>query len=72
MTKYERDNYRSIDKSRRKRIAHGSGKSEQEVEAFIKKFGQMSEMMTGMTRLGKNTGPSSKKKNKTPWGKSYF
>src|ERR1700750_1862017 len=45
MTPYERNNPDVIDGSRRKRIATGSGKSIQEVNAFMKQFDQMREMM---------------------------
>ena len=45
MTPYERSNPDVIDGSRRKRIAKGSGKDIDEVNAFMKQFDQMKQMM---------------------------
>lgn len=51
MTPYERNNPDEIDGSRRKRIAMGSGKSIQEVNAFMKQFEQMRQMMGMMGKM---------------------
>jgi signal recognition particle subunit SRP54 len=51
MTPYERANPDSIDGSRRKRISKGSGKDIAEVNAFMKQFEQMREMMKSMNKM---------------------
>src|SRR5579862_6339700 len=51
MTPYERANPDSIDQSRRKRIAKGSGKEITEVNAFMKQFEQMKQMMKTMNKM---------------------
>jgi signal recognition particle subunit SRP54 len=51
MTPYERQNPDSIDGSRRKRIAAGSGKTIQDVNAFMKQFEQMRQMMGAMGKM---------------------
>ena len=51
MTPYERANPDSIDGSRRKRISKGSGKDISEVNAFMKQFEQMREMMKTMNKM---------------------
>jgi signal recognition particle subunit SRP54 len=51
MTPEERANPDLIDGSRRKRIAKGSGKDVQEVNAFMKQFEQMREMMKMMNKM---------------------
>ena len=51
MTPHERGNPDSIDGSRRKRIAKGSGKDIAEVNAFMKQFEQMREMMKMMNKM---------------------
>jgi signal recognition particle subunit SRP54 len=51
MTPYERSNPDVIDGSRRKRIAGGAGKDISEVNAFIKQFEQMREMMKTMNKM---------------------
>lgn len=51
MTPYERANPDSIDGSRRKRIAKGSGKDISEVNGFMKQFEQMREMMKQMNKM---------------------
>src|SRR5450631_219377 len=51
MTPFERANPDSIDQSRRKRIAKGSGKELQEVNAFMKQFEQMKQMMKTMNKM---------------------
>ena len=48
MTAYERANPDSLDGSRRKRLAAGSGNSIQEVNRFIKQFEDMKKMMRKM------------------------
>jgi signal recognition particle subunit SRP54 len=51
MTPYERANPDVIDGSRRKRISKGSGKDISEVNAFMKQFEQMREMMKMMNKM---------------------
>lgn len=52
MTPEERKNPDIIDGSRRKRIALGSGKDINEVNAFMKQFEQMKDMMKMMNKMG--------------------
>jgi signal recognition particle subunit SRP54 len=56
MTKKERENVDLVDGSRRKRIASGSGRSVQEVNQFLERFGQMRQMMVGMMGMMKGGG----------------
>jgi signal recognition particle subunit SRP54 len=51
MTPFERANPDVIDQNRRKRIAKGSGKELQEVNAFMKQFEQMKQMMKTMNKM---------------------
>jgi signal recognition particle subunit SRP54 len=51
MTPYERNNPDVIDGSRRKRIAKGCGKDIAEVNAFMKQFDQMRQMMGQMNKF---------------------
>lgn len=51
MTPFERANPDSINPSRRKRIAEGSGKKVEEVNAFLKQFDQMRQMMKMMNKM---------------------
>jgi signal recognition particle subunit SRP54 len=51
MTPYERANPDSISQSRRTRIAKGSGKDIAEVNAFMKQFEQMRQMMKMMNKM---------------------
>jgi len=51
MTPYERSNPDSIDLSRRKRLAKGAGKDIGEVNAFLKQFEQMKQMMKMMNKM---------------------
>ncbi len=51
MTLEERGNPDLIDGSRRKRIAKGAGKDLSEVNAFMKQFEQMRDMMKGMNKM---------------------
>jgi signal recognition particle subunit SRP54 len=51
MTPQERANPDLIDSSRRKRIARGSGKDISEVNAFMKQFEQMRDMMKNMNKM---------------------
>jgi len=51
MTPEERGNPDIIDGSRRKRIAKGSGKEISDVNAFMKQFEQMREMMKSMNKM---------------------
>jgi len=50
MTPYERSNPDAISQSRRQRIAKGSGKDMTDVNAFMKQFEQMREMMKMMNK----------------------
>ncbi|MGC4037440.1 MAG: signal recognition particle protein [Chitinophagaceae bacterium] len=52
MTPFERANPDVIDQSRRKRIAKGAGKDIGEVNAFMKQFEQMRDMMKNMNKMG--------------------
>lgn len=52
MTPEERSNPDLINGSRRKRIALGSGKDIAEVNAFMKQFEQMRDMMKNMNKMG--------------------
>jgi len=52
MTPAERSNPELINPSRRKRIAGGSGKTIAEVNAFMKQFEQMRDMMKNMNKMG--------------------
>jgi signal recognition particle subunit SRP54 len=51
MTPEERSNPDLIDGSRRRRIAKGSGKEVTDVNAFMKQFEQMREMMKTMNKM---------------------
>jgi signal recognition particle subunit SRP54 len=51
MTPYERSNPDAIDPSRRKRLAKGAGKDIGEVNAFLKQFEQMKQMMKMMNKM---------------------
>jgi len=51
MTPFERANPDVIDQNRRKRIAKGSGKDIGEVNAFMKQFEQMKQMMKSMNKM---------------------
>jgi signal recognition particle subunit SRP54 len=51
MTPYERSNPDVIDVSRRKRLAAGAGKDITEVNAFLKQFDQMKQMMKTMNKM---------------------
>ena len=61
MNKNERKTPKIIDGSRRLRIAKGSGRSVQEVNALLKQFTQMKKMMKKMNKFNKFTLPSFKK-----------
>ena len=52
MTPAERNDPDLIDGSRRRRIAKGAGKDISEVNAFMKQFEQMRDMMKGMNKMG--------------------
>ena len=52
MTPEERADPDLIDTSRKKRIAKGSGKDINEVNAFMKQFEQMRDMMKNMNKMG--------------------
>ncbi len=51
MTPFERANPDVINQSRRKRIAGGSGKDINEINAFLKQFDQMKQMMKTMNKM---------------------
>lgn len=51
MTPFERNNPDAIDANRRKRIAKGAGKEIGEVNAFMKQFEQMRDMMKMMNKM---------------------
>lgn len=51
MTPHERSNPDAIDGNRKKRIAKGSGKDISEVNAFMKQFDQMRQMMGQMNKM---------------------
>jgi signal recognition particle subunit SRP54 len=51
MTPYERANPDTIDQRRRTRIAKGSGKEIADVNAFMKQFDQMRQMMKQMNKM---------------------
>ncbi len=51
MTPYERNNPDEINQSRKQRIAKGSGKDVNEVNAFMKQFEQMRQMMKMMNKM---------------------
>lgn len=52
MTPAERNDPDLIDSSRRRRIAQGAGKDISDVNAFMKQFEQMRDMMKGMNKMG--------------------
>ena len=52
MTPAERADPDLIDGNRRKRIAKGAGKEISDVNAFMKQFEQMRDMMKGMNKMG--------------------
>ncbi len=61
MTPFERANPDVIDQSRRKRLALGSGKDIGEINAFLKQFDQMKQMMKTMNKMpGAAFGPKAR------------
>lgn len=56
MTNEERENYKVIKESRLKRIARGSGTTEEAVKDFLGKFKQMEQMMGGLSSMMKGGG----------------
>ena len=58
MTKEERENYKIINGSRRRRIALGSGATIQDVNRLLKNFAQTKKMMENLTRKGLQGVPS--------------
>jgi signal recognition particle subunit SRP54 len=68
MTPFERSNPETIDGSRRKRIAKGSGKDIAEVNAFMKQFDQMKQMMGQMNKM-KGMMPGMGMPGMNPFGK---
>jgi signal recognition particle subunit SRP54 len=69
MTPEERRNYRLIDGSRRRRIARGSGTTVEEVNALLKQYAEMREMMKrwreGKLPLGKLLGGGARRRKKS-------
>ena len=51
MTPYERSNPDEINQSRKTRIAKGCGKGMEDVNAFMKQFDQMRQMMKQMNKM---------------------
>lgn len=51
MTPFERSNPDAIDVSRKKRISAGSGRKMEEINAFLKQFEQMKQMMKMMNKM---------------------
>jgi len=51
MTPYERANPEVLDQSRRKRLASGAGKDIADINAFLKQFDQMKQMMKSMNKM---------------------
>jgi len=58
MTRVERENYKIINGSRRRRIALGSGTTIQDVNRLLKNFAQTKKMMENLTRKGLQGVPS--------------
>jgi signal recognition particle subunit SRP54 len=58
MTRGERENYKIINGSRRRRIALGSGTTIQDVNRLLKNFAQTKKMMENLTRKGLQGMPS--------------
>jgi len=58
MNKEERENYKIINGSRRRRIALGSGTTIQDVNRLLKNFAQTKKMMENLTRKGLQGVPS--------------
>ena len=58
MTKEERENYKIVNGSRRRRIALGSGTTIQDVNRLLKNFAQTKKMMENLTRKGLQGVPS--------------
>ena len=58
MTREERQNYKIINGSRRRRIALGSGTSVQDVNRLLKNFVQTKKMMENLTKKGLQGMPS--------------
>ena len=54
MTPAERQKPETINVSRKKRIAKGSGIPVEEVTAFLKQFEMMRQMMQGMSKMSNN------------------
>ncbi len=63
MTPHERANPDVIDMSRKKRIAKGSGKQLEDVNAFMKQFDQMKQMMKMMSKMPMGMGKGLMGKN---------
>jgi signal recognition particle subunit SRP54 len=62
MTPYERANPDVIDLSRRKRLAGGCGKDINEINAFLKQFDQMKQMMKMMNKMPMGMGALGRKR----------
>ena len=61
MTKEERSNPKVINGQRRRRIAAGSGRSVQEVNALMRQWGEMNKMMGKMRAMTQGAGRGSKR-----------
>ena len=61
MTPYERANPDAISQGRRMRIAKGAGKDMQDVNAFMKQFEQMKQMMKTMNKMPMSRMPGMKR-----------
>ncbi len=57
MTQQEREDYKLVKESRIKRIAKGSGNTEEAVRDFLSKFRQMEQMMGGLSAMMKGGMP---------------
>lgn len=66
MTLEERRNPQIMKKSRRERIARGSGTTLQDVNELLKQFQQMQRMMKQVVRGGKNKGKKGKRRGGAP------
>jgi signal recognition particle subunit SRP54 len=72
MTKEERQNYKVVKESRIKRIAKGSGNSEESVKDFLSKFKQMESMMGGLMSMMKGGMPGMGMPGMAPGQKKGF
>jgi signal recognition particle subunit SRP54 len=52
MTPAERDNYKLLDANRRRRVARGSGTTVADVNALLKQYTEMRQMMRSLSKSG--------------------